>query len=95
MGYLAVKPANSSIEQNLSLNKEEDDSIENPSSYRRLVGGLIYLTITRSDLVHSVHILNQFMDKPLVPHLEATQKVLRYIKKTPRQGIFFSSTSLL
>ncbi|XP_024029863.1 uncharacterized protein LOC112094065 [Morus notabilis] len=52
MEYLGVKPTNSPMEQNLSLSKEEGDCIENPSSYRRLVGQLIYLTITRPDLVY-------------------------------------------
>jgi len=85
---LAVKPANSPIEQNLSLSKTDGDFIAEPS-YRRLVGRLIYLTITRPDLVYPVHILSQFMDKPRIPHLDVAQQILRYIKKTPGQGIFF------
>lgn len=95
MGYLVVELSNSPMEHNLSLSKEEGDCIKDPSFYRRLVGQLIYLTITRPNLVYSVHVLSQFMDKSWVPHLKVAQQVLRYIKRTPRQSIFLSSTSSL
>ncbi|KAM1236512.1 hypothetical protein ACFX2G_038371 [Malus domestica] len=35
------------------------------------------------------------MDKPRQPHLEASHKVLRYIKQVPGQGIFLPSTGSL
>ena len=91
--YLGAKPASFPIEHNLSLSKFNGDYISDPSSYRRLVGRLIYLTITQPDLVYTVHILSQFMDKPRVPHLEATHCVLRYVKHSPRQEIFLPTTS--
>ncbi|BFG20642.1 hypothetical protein CerSpe_069160 [Prunus speciosa] len=79
--------------QNLYLSKHDGDYIDDPSSYRRLVGRLIYLTITRPDLVYAVHTLSQFMDKPRTPHLEAAHLVLRYVKRAPGQGIFLSANS--
>jgi hypothetical protein len=59
----------------LKLSKDEGVLLSDATSYRRLVGRLIYLTITRPDLAFSVQILNQFMDKPRQPHREATHSL--------------------
>lgn len=72
-----------------------DDSapLAHPSAYRRLIGRLIYLTITRPDLCYSVHILSQFMQQPRHGHWTAALRVLRYLKSAPGQGIFLPATS--
>ncbi|XP_074288055.1 secreted RxLR effector protein 161-like [Silene latifolia] len=58
--------------------------------YRRLVGRLVYLTITRHDLVYAVHILSQFVNEPRKEHWEAALRVVRYIKRNPSKGITFN-----
>ncbi|XP_026431497.1 uncharacterized protein LOC113328685 [Papaver somniferum] len=61
--------------------------------YRRLVGRLIYLSVTRPDLAYSVHILSQFMQQPRMEHWEAALRMFRYLKKSPGQGILLRSDS--
>jgi hypothetical protein len=92
-GFLGAKPSTFPMEQNLALTKNDGDLIADPLSYRRLVGKLIYLTITRPDLAYAVQVLSQFMDKPCTSHLDAAHRVLRYIKQSPGQGILLSATS--
>lgn len=60
-----------------------------PAMYRRLVGRLIYFTITRPDLAYAVGVFSQFMHSPRIPHLEAEKRILRYLnlKLSPRKGI--------
>jgi hypothetical protein len=50
--------------------------------YKRIVGSLIYMTITRLDLSHVVGVVNQFMQTPRKPHLDTMRRILRYIKHT-------------
>ncbi|KAG5254077.1 mitochondrial protein [Salix suchowensis] len=94
-GFLASKPSRFPVDHNLALTQSEGSLLADPSQYRRLVGRMIYLTITRPDLAYAVHILSQFMDKPRQPHLDAAHQVLRYIKGTPGQGIMLPSTGEL
>ena len=59
------------MEQNLKLSLTEGEKLNDPSKYRRLVDRLIYLTVTRPDIVYSVRMLNQFMHEPRKPLWEA------------------------
>ncbi|CAM8940033.1 unnamed protein product [Rhodiola kirilowii] len=89
------KPAKTPLPIKHQLSLSEASPIEDPMIYRKLVDKLIYLTITRPDLAHSVHVLSQFMSVPTSDHLKAAHRLLRYIKGAPAQGLFFSSSSSL
>ena len=68
-GYLGSKPAAIPMEPNLKLMLDEGDFVDDPDTYRRLVGKLIYLTITRPEISYAVSIVSQFMTSPRVPHM--------------------------
>ena len=79
------------MDQSLKLRSSNGDSVLDPSLYRKLIGKLLYLTLTRLDISYSVHKLSQFMSAPKMPHLEVAYKILKYLKKTPGQGLFLSA----
>jgi hypothetical protein len=91
-GLLASKLAKFPMESNLKLSQSDGVSLEDPSVYRQLVGRLLYLTITRPDISYSVQKLSQFIAYPRQTHLDTAYRVLRYLKSSPGQGIFFSAT---
>ncbi|KAL5547348.1 hypothetical protein UlMin_007035 [Ulmus minor] len=92
-GYLGCKPAVTPMEPNLKLSQDEGDLLPDASLYRRLIGKLLYLTITRPDLSYAVNRLSQFLSQPRLPHFKAVQRVLQYVKGTPGQGLFLPSKS--
>lgn len=95
MGFLGSRPASFPLEQNLKLLPEDGDVLNDPAKYRRLVGRLIYLTITRPDITYSVHLLSRFMQSPRKRHYEAALRILKYLKGTPGQGMMFPSQNAL
>lgn len=94
-GLLGARPSTFPMEEHLKLNPNDGDLLHDPIKYRRLVGRLIYLTVTRPDIVYSIGILSQFMQNPRKPHWEAALRVLRFIKGAPGQGLFFPSSNNL
>ncbi len=61
MGY---KPISIPLEQNVKLSANEKDLVEDTTMYRRIVGSLIYMIVTRLDLNYVVGVMSQFMQTP-------------------------------
>ena len=57
--------------------------------YQRLVGKLIYLSHTRPDIAYAVGVVSQFMHQPQEDHMDAVIRIMRYLKRTPGNGILF------
>ncbi|KAI9176776.1 hypothetical protein LWI28_007083 [Acer negundo] len=92
VGLLGAAPIDTPMDRNLKL-LDKSDLLKDPSRYRRLVGRLIYLTVSRPDITYAVHVLSRFMHQPRKLHMEAALRVVRYLKGAPGQGLFFSSNS--
>lgn len=87
---LRSKPCDFLMEQKHELSAITGYPLSNPAQYHLLVGCLLYLTITKHDICYVVQVLSQFMQDPQQPHLDATMRLVRYIKKSLRLGIFIS-----
>ena len=94
-GLLGSKPVEFPMETNHKLALADGPLLTDPTRYRRLIGRLIYLTITRPELCYAVHVLSQFMQEPKEEHMEAARRLLRYLKGNPGQGLFLKSDSNL
>ncbi|PKU87548.1 Retrovirus-related Pol polyprotein from transposon TNT 1-94 [Dendrobium catenatum] len=71
-----------------------DNTISDATVYRRITGGLQYLTITRPDIAHSVNNLAQHMHNPEPVHLYLLKRLLRYIKGTISVGLPITKSNL-
>ncbi|XP_026430000.1 uncharacterized protein LOC113326496 [Papaver somniferum] len=94
-GLLGAKPSPSPMEKHLKLLPYSGDPLSDPSIYRRLIGRLLYIQVTRPDITFSVNYLSQFMQQPCSGHLDAAHRNVRYLKGTVSHGIFLSASSTL
>ncbi|BBH01926.1 ABC-2 type transporter family protein, partial [Prunus dulcis] len=88
-GMLASKPADTSMELNHQLGEYPDQVPTNKERYQRLVGKLIYLGHTRPDIAYAVSVVSQFMHAPSEAHMDAVNRILRYLKSSPGRGLMF------
>lgn len=91
-GMSGCRPADTPINPNQKLGDTKDGNPVNTTRYQKLVGKLIYLSHTRPDIAFAVSIVSQFMHSPYEVHLEAIYRILRYLKSTPRKGLFFKKS---
>ncbi|XP_023750146.1 uncharacterized mitochondrial protein AtMg00810-like [Lactuca sativa] len=68
-------------------------SLNDPTTYRQLIGKLNFLVHTRPDLAYSIQYLSQFNQHPTQDHHEVAIHVLKYLKSSKVQGLFFNKDS--
>lgn len=69
-GLENLNPVDTPLEVNVKLNIDSSDPLHDPIWYYRLVGSLVYLTITRPDISYAVNLDSQFMVAPRYIHLD-------------------------
>ena len=85
-GKLGCKLASTPLEPNWKNKEGKEEHPVDKGLYQRLVGKLIYLSHTRSDIAYAVSIISQYMHLPTKKHLEAPHHILKYIKETLGKG---------
>ena len=90
-GKIEAKQCITSMVPNVQLMPDDGDPFYNPERYRRVVGKLNYLTVTRPDIAYAVSVVSQFTSAPTVKHWAALEQILCYLKRAPSLGILYSS----
>lgn len=98
-GLASVKTFKTPLEQNQELTSREYDDLfslnssdtlmSDPTSFRRIIGRLLYLTMSRLGIACSAQHLSQFMQSPKVSHMEAAKRIIWYIKDKSGMGLLF------
>lgn len=91
-----TKLVDTPMEVNVKLGLKDSTLLPNPTHYRQVVlGSLVYITITRSDISFAVHALCQFVVAPTTLHWAVVCRILHYLYHTANQGVILSSSSNL
>ncbi|XP_047267613.1 uncharacterized protein LOC124898041 [Capsicum annuum] len=95
LGLGAMKPFTTPIDTNIKLTTKEyvdhvhkrEHVIDDPPAYQRLIGKLLYLTMTRPDIAYSVQTLSQFLQQPKKSHMDVVIRIVKHIKMKLGQGV--------
>ncbi|KAL0312716.1 UNVERIFIED_CONTAM: hypothetical protein Sradi_5670900 [Sesamum radiatum] len=78
------------VSSKLPGSEKGDDA--DASSYRSLIGTLLYLTATRPYLMYAAGVLSRVMQSPYQVHMGAAKRVLRCVKGTHDYGIWYTQS---
>lgn len=90
---LEAKAAPTPLPISCQILKDEGTLLANPESYRRIIGRLLYLVITRPDLSFAVQQLNQFVNAHTDRHMKLALRVLKYLKGTVQYQLKFTPST--
>ncbi|XP_047341192.1 uncharacterized mitochondrial protein AtMg00810-like [Impatiens glandulifera] len=72
---------------------QANEELAEPEPFRRLIGRLIYLNLTRPDISFCVQQLSQYMLKPTKNQMIAAIQIVKYLKGNPSLRVFYESNS--
>nr|GEZ27463.1 putative ribonuclease H-like domain-containing protein [Tanacetum cinerariifolium] len=91
--FLSVKTANTPIETQKPLVKDEKVVDVDVHLYRSIIGFLMYLTASRPDIMFAVCACSKFQVAPKTSHLHAIKRIFRYLKGQPKLGLWYPKVS--
>jgi hypothetical protein len=78
-----------------ALDADEEGEHVDQKEYRSMIGSLLYLTTTRSDIQFLVCLCARFQASPRTLHWQAVKRIFRYLRHTPDFGLWYSTYSSL
>jgi hypothetical protein len=87
------KPIKTPMALNGHLDLNEEGKSVNQKVFRSMIGSLLYLCASRSDIMLSVCMCARFQANPKECHLMAVKRIFRYLLHTPNLGLSYPKGS--
>ncbi|GJV91146.1 putative ribonuclease H-like domain-containing protein [Tanacetum coccineum] len=88
-GFIDVKTASTPMETQKALLKDEDGEEVDVHLYRSMIGSLMYLTSSRSDIMFAVCACARYQVNQKMSHLHAVKRISWYLKGQPKLGLWY------
>ncbi|GJS54710.1 retrovirus-related pol polyprotein from transposon TNT 1-94 [Tanacetum coccineum] len=75
------------------LDADLQDTPTNQTSYRLMIGGLMYLTASRPDIAFATFVCACYQARPMVKHLKEVKRIFRYLRQSYNMGLWYSKDS--
>jgi hypothetical protein len=79
----------------MSLGPDKDGEVVDQRKYMSMIGFLLYLTVTWSNIQFVMYLCARFQASPLSSHRTTVQQIFRYLKHTLEFRIWYSASFLL
>ncbi|XP_025015733.2 uncharacterized protein LOC112536986 [Ricinus communis] len=94
-GMFDSKSVGNPIVPGTRLSKDEKGTKIDSTMFKQVVGSLMYLTVTRPDIMFGVSLIIRYMSSPTKEHWCIAKRILRYINGTIEMGILYRGGSII
>nr|GEW28625.1 retrovirus-related Pol polyprotein from transposon TNT 1-94 [Tanacetum cinerariifolium] len=91
-GMETCEPTDTPMVEKSKLDEDPQEKAVDPTRYRGMIGTLMYITISRPDLVFVVCMCARYQAKPTEKHLHAVKRIFRYLRGTINMGLQISQS---
>ncbi|GKB80463.1 retrovirus-related pol polyprotein from transposon TNT 1-94 [Tanacetum coccineum] len=63
------------------------------TTYRRMIGGLMYLTVSHPDIAYATFVCARYQARPTVKHLKEVKRIFRYLRQSYHMGLWYPKDS--
>ncbi|GJV89057.1 retrovirus-related pol polyprotein from transposon TNT 1-94 [Tanacetum coccineum] len=63
------------------------------TTYRRMIGGLMYLTTIHPDIAYATFVCARYQARPTVKHLKEVKRIFRYLRQSYNTGLWYMKDS--
>ncbi|KAL8100988.1 hypothetical protein AgCh_033025 [Apium graveolens] len=88
-GMFDCSPASTPMSTATKLDEDRKGKSVDISSYRGMIGSLLYLTASRLDIMFATCLCARFQANPKESHLMVVKRISRYLKGTPNLGLWY------
>jgi hypothetical protein len=90
-----LKPVSTPTSTTTALDLDENGEAVDQREYKSIISSLPYHTVIWPDIQFAVCLCAHFQCSPCSSHRTTAQQIFRYLKHTPKFGIWYSTSSLL
>ncbi|GKC22696.1 hypothetical protein Tco_1024846 [Tanacetum coccineum] len=83
------KPIKTPMASETKLTRDKDSKPIDDTKYHGMIGSLLFLMASRSDIMFSVCLCARFQEAPKTSYLKAIKRIFRYIKGTSHLGLWY------
>ncbi|GJX54876.1 retrovirus-related pol polyprotein from transposon TNT 1-94 [Tanacetum coccineum] len=65
----------------------------NQTTYRRMIGGLMYLIASQPDIALATFVCARYQARPTVKHLKEVEQIFRYLRQSYNMGLWYPKDS--
>jgi hypothetical protein len=83
------KPVGTPMVNGCKLSKDDDSPDVDQSSYRSMIGSLLYMTASHPYIMHAAGMVGRYQAAPKQIHLQAVKRIFMYLKGTMTYGLWY------